>query len=716
MTTPLKQSTAATVVLGPFVDATDGFTPETSLTISQADIRLSKNGGAFAQTNNAAGATAMEFGNYSVPLNTTDTNTLGRLRVAVYESGARPVFRDFQVLTANVFDSLYGGTSFLRTSGGVATTVAVVNSQTELELVGGYESGAGNTFRYGWAVIRDVSDITGQTAVWRRLVSTAQGGGSNVTITIDAATGFITAEGDIVELYPPSNVSHWLGGAVATPTTTGVPEVDVTFNDGVVYASRQMETPNGGKVWYVNVSTGSDSNTGYTSTTAKQTFSAAQTAASVGDTIRIAGGTYPTMTVSKSGLTVIGDYRGGVVWTSGVAGLNSGTTIISTSAASAVTVSGHNVTLINLFATTTLDNIAACGIEATGVYGLTIQGGMYTGTGNGARLYQCTNTTLIGAEFIGNGTTSNPGPGGFLEADRNAFISGCRFVSNGTVGNGTCEGAHLYGTYDAIITNTRFEAARTNAASGYTQGLSFGGDDLTLCPSGVLEPPHVKLDNCLFRALADHASNTGVVACIGSGQPLESFAEVVNPRYWRQNDGSGASYDQYAYTGSKHVIRSGNVDTTKITAATVQAVDVDVTSVLEDTAAIASLTAGSISIAPNLVPVPAARTWTLVQGSTGLVGDRTIGMRAGETKTFAIDFARDLSANGLLTAFSSIAITTGTAGGVTFDTSDDGVNRTKAVIQMTGVTAGTYTLTATVTYDDSDGSGTAKGVVTLKVT
>ena len=40
----LKQSTAATLALGPFVDATDGVTAETGLTISQADVRLSKNG------------------------------------------------------------------------------------------------------------------------------------------------------------------------------------------------------------------------------------------------------------------------------------------------------------------------------------------------------------------------------------------------------------------------------------------------------------------------------------------------------------------------------------------------------------------------------------------------------------------------------------------------------------------------------------------------
>ena len=102
----LKQSTAATVKLGAFVDDTDGKTAKTGLTISQADIRLSKNGGDFAQTNNSAGATHDEFGYYDIPLDTTDTGTLGRLRVAVSESGALPVWQDFLVVTANVYDTL----------------------------------------------------------------------------------------------------------------------------------------------------------------------------------------------------------------------------------------------------------------------------------------------------------------------------------------------------------------------------------------------------------------------------------------------------------------------------------------------------------------------------------------------------------------------------------------------------------------------------------
>lgn len=115
MSTWLKQSTAATVKMGPFVDDVDGYTPETGLSIAQADIRVSKNGGAFAQTHNATGATHDENGYYGVPLDTTDTATLGSVRVAIFMAGALPVWQDFQILPANVYDSLIAGTDLLQT-------------------------------------------------------------------------------------------------------------------------------------------------------------------------------------------------------------------------------------------------------------------------------------------------------------------------------------------------------------------------------------------------------------------------------------------------------------------------------------------------------------------------------------------------------------------------------------------------------------------------
>lgn len=114
---PLRQSTAINLVLGPFVNETDGRTAETALTIAQADVRLSKANGSYAQKNDATSATHLENGEYSVPLNTTDTNTLGRLKVLVNEAGALPVWLECWVYQANVYDSLFAGTQFLETCG-----------------------------------------------------------------------------------------------------------------------------------------------------------------------------------------------------------------------------------------------------------------------------------------------------------------------------------------------------------------------------------------------------------------------------------------------------------------------------------------------------------------------------------------------------------------------------------------------------------------------
>jgi hypothetical protein len=104
----LKQSTSVDVPIGPFLDATDGVTAETALTITQPDIRLKKNGGNWAQKAAAQTLTHEENGNYEVTLDATDTNTLGLLRLHVSESGALPVWEDFVVVPANVWDSLFG--------------------------------------------------------------------------------------------------------------------------------------------------------------------------------------------------------------------------------------------------------------------------------------------------------------------------------------------------------------------------------------------------------------------------------------------------------------------------------------------------------------------------------------------------------------------------------------------------------------------------------
>ena len=103
----LKANTAIDVLIGPFVDSTDGNTAETGLTITQADVRLSKNGQNIAQKNDDTTCTADELGYYNCELNATDTNTEGNLVLLVHESGALPVRHEYNVLSEAAWDSLY---------------------------------------------------------------------------------------------------------------------------------------------------------------------------------------------------------------------------------------------------------------------------------------------------------------------------------------------------------------------------------------------------------------------------------------------------------------------------------------------------------------------------------------------------------------------------------------------------------------------------------
>lgn len=131
MAIPLKQSTAATVRLGPLVDSTDGASPETALTIAASDVKLSKAGGSQAAKNDATGCTHDAGGTYACPLDATDTNTLGRLRIDVQMSGALPWWCDFEVLPANVYDSLYGSdrlqVDVQEMGAGTVTAAAIAN-------------------------------------------------------------------------------------------------------------------------------------------------------------------------------------------------------------------------------------------------------------------------------------------------------------------------------------------------------------------------------------------------------------------------------------------------------------------------------------------------------------------------------------------------------------------------------------------------------------
>jgi hypothetical protein len=114
MSIPLKQSTASQeIFLGVMVDATDGFTPETGLTVANTDIMLGKAGATSLVAKNSGGGTHTAGGVYSAVLDATDSNTLGPLMIFSQPTGARPVVLMCCVYEANVYDSLIAATDKL---------------------------------------------------------------------------------------------------------------------------------------------------------------------------------------------------------------------------------------------------------------------------------------------------------------------------------------------------------------------------------------------------------------------------------------------------------------------------------------------------------------------------------------------------------------------------------------------------------------------------
>jgi hypothetical protein len=107
----LRQSTASqSRVIGPFVDDTDGKTPETGLTIANTDVKIMVNGAASADKN-SGGGTHRANGFYSLTFDATDTATVGEFTVSVKVAGALSVWEKFLVLEEAVFDALFAASA-----------------------------------------------------------------------------------------------------------------------------------------------------------------------------------------------------------------------------------------------------------------------------------------------------------------------------------------------------------------------------------------------------------------------------------------------------------------------------------------------------------------------------------------------------------------------------------------------------------------------------
>lgn len=104
----LRANTAVDVLIGPFIDITDGNTTEDALTLTAAEIKLSKNGQALTLKSDVTAAAFDDDGYYNCELDATDTNTEGNLVLIVHQSAnALPVRHEYNVKAEAAWDSLY---------------------------------------------------------------------------------------------------------------------------------------------------------------------------------------------------------------------------------------------------------------------------------------------------------------------------------------------------------------------------------------------------------------------------------------------------------------------------------------------------------------------------------------------------------------------------------------------------------------------------------
>lgn len=225
----LRQSTSQVIRFGPCLDITDGVTEETALTLAQADMRLSKDGGAFAQKSAAGNATHDSDGWYSTTLSTTDTDTVGEIRLNVHQpANMLPVWDRWWVIEEAVYDAIYGASAALAmgsVTGAVGSVTGAAGSVTgSVGSVVGHTAQTGDSFaRIGVAgagltnidLPNQTMDITGD------ITGNVSGSVGSVTGAVGSVTGAVGSVAGNVDGNVTGSVGSLVGHTVQTGDSFG---------------------------------------------------------------------------------------------------------------------------------------------------------------------------------------------------------------------------------------------------------------------------------------------------------------------------------------------------------------------------------------------------------------------------------------------------------------------------------------------------------------
>jgi len=93
------------------VDATDGVTPETSVTVSAGDVKISKDGG--GEANHGGTLNELAGGMYYYEATAGELDTLGFLSIRLVKSGVRTFIAVAQVVAVDLYDDVRAGLTAL---------------------------------------------------------------------------------------------------------------------------------------------------------------------------------------------------------------------------------------------------------------------------------------------------------------------------------------------------------------------------------------------------------------------------------------------------------------------------------------------------------------------------------------------------------------------------------------------------------------------------
>ncbi len=190
-----KQSTAATLIIGPILDSTGA--EYTSAVIG--DISISKNGGTLTALASAATLTHIANGQYTLVLTTGNTDTLGRAQFTCNKSTYQMPPVSLMIQPAMVFDSLVLGTDYLQADAIQMNSVALATPGASGGiLISGSNSGTttlgaltitGTTTHTGNVVFSDGITVSAPSTSNRAGISIAGNGTGAGLIATGGATG-----------------------------------------------------------------------------------------------------------------------------------------------------------------------------------------------------------------------------------------------------------------------------------------------------------------------------------------------------------------------------------------------------------------------------------------------------------------------------------------------------------------------------------------------